>query len=57
MATNSDGSVTLRTTGKVASTPSGSGTAVVKLATSKPSLRTTTVTKQPGRKPVSKTSR
>lgn len=49
MAVNADGSVTIRTPGKVAATPQGSGTGLVKLATARPSIRVATVTKQPGR--------
>lgn len=55
MAANSDGSVTLKTTGKVAATPAGSGTGQVMPVAAKKSTPGPMVVKTPGRGPVPRT--
>lgn len=57
MATNADGTVTTKTTGKVASTPSGSGTGIVRPVAAKSSTRGTMVVKTPGRGAVGRSAR
>lgn len=56
MPRNSDGTVTVKTPRKVASTPSGSGTGVVKTTAAKSSTKTTVVRKVPGRGPVGRSA-
>jgi hypothetical protein len=55
MVLNDDGSVTLKTPGKTAQSPSGSGTGQVKPVTAKSSTPGPRVVKQKGRGPVGKT--
>lgn len=52
MATNSDGTVTLKVTGKVAASPSGSGTGQVKPVQARSSTPGPYVVKTKGRGPV-----
>lgn len=54
---NPDGTVTVKTPGKVASTPSGSGTGQVRPPAAKTSTKTSVVTKQPGRGPAPRSVR
>ncbi len=56
MARNSDGTVTVKTPGKLASTPRGSGTGIVKTTAAKSSTKTTVVRKLPGRGPVGRSA-
>lgn len=59
MARNSDGTVTTKVKGKLASTPSGTGTALTRLSTTKSTTRATPagLAKQPGRKAVGRSAR
>lgn len=57
MPKNVDGTVTTKTTGKVSSTPSGSGTGVVRPVGSKSSARGSMVVKVPGRGAVGRSAR
>jgi hypothetical protein len=52
MAANTDGSVTIKTTGKVAATPVGSGTGKVTPVAAKRSAPGPKVVRVPGRGPV-----
>ena len=56
MARNKDGSVTLKTTGKVASSPKGSGAARKAPLAQSPATSGPKVTKQPGRTVVGKSA-
>lgn len=57
MATNADGTVTTKTTGKVAQSPSGSGTGKVTPVAAKSSTAAPYVSKQPGRTAVGRSAR
>lgn len=54
MARNADGTVVIRTPGKVATTPSGSGTGQVKPPAAKSSVSAPRVVPTPGRGPVAR---
>lgn len=54
---NPDGTVTVKTPGKVASTPVGSGTGQVRPLQAKSSVKTSVVVKQPGRGPAPRSAR
>lgn len=56
MAQNPDGSVTIKTPGKVAQTPSGSGTGQVQPAAAKSSVAAPKVVPVKGRGPVPRTT-
>jgi hypothetical protein len=55
MARNADGTVVIRTPGKIAQTPSGSGTGQVKPPAAKSSESGPKVVPTPGRGPVART--
>lgn len=59
MARNADGTVTLKGKGKLASTPSGSGTALTRTSTTKSTQRATPagLSTQKGRKAVGRSAR